>query len=127
MKDLPKLEELSIEAREALIYQLWEQVQRLEQEVAKLQEKLEKKAVKKTSANSSLPPSEGFKPENKSAQDQKKKRQGHQNGGRELDQTPNQIIIVKANHCPHCQTRVEAEEQKLQAVYEKIEDRKSVV
>jgi len=62
MKELPKLGELSIKAREALIYQLWEQIQGLEQEVARLREKLEKKAVKKTSANSSLPPSEGFKP-----------------------------------------------------------------
>jgi len=121
MKELPKLGELSIKAREALIYQLWEQIQGLEQEVARLREKLEKKAVKKTSANSSLPPSEGFKPEIKSEKDRKKKRQAHQNGGRELDQAPNQIIIAKATICPHCQTRVEAEDQKLQSVYEKVE------
>jgi transposase len=58
MKDLPPLETLSDEEKNALIKLLWEEQQRLRAEV----EKLKQKRVKKTSRNSGLPPSKGFKP-----------------------------------------------------------------
>ena len=58
MKDLPPLDVLSDEEKNALIKLLWEEQQRLRAEV----EKLKQKRVKKTSSNSGLPPSKGFKP-----------------------------------------------------------------
>jgi transposase len=58
MKELPDLKQLTEEAKEALIVELWERVQNLEK-------RLEKKP-KKTSWNSSLPPLQGFKTEVKS-------------------------------------------------------------
>jgi transposase len=58
MKDLPPLERLSSEEKEALIRELWAKVQALEAEA----ERRSGKQVKKTSRNSSLPPAKGFKP-----------------------------------------------------------------
>jgi transposase len=54
MKELPDLNQLSSEAKDALIVVLWEELQ-----------KLQRKKPKKTSKNSSLPPAKGFKPEAK--------------------------------------------------------------
>ncbi len=58
MKDLPPLEGLSSEEKDALIQELWQVVQALQAEV----ERLKGKRIQKTSRNSSLPPAKGFKP-----------------------------------------------------------------
>jgi transposase len=56
MKELPSLNGLSHAEKHALIGGLWQELQTLRSEV----EKLKQKRVKKTSRNSSLPPSKGF-------------------------------------------------------------------
>ncbi|PZO15366.1 MAG: IS66 family transposase, partial [Leptolyngbya foveolarum] len=55
MEKLPNLSSLSGEAKDALIVSLWEELQGLRQRL----EAVEK--PKKTSENSSVPPSKGFK------------------------------------------------------------------
>ena len=55
-------------------------------------EKLKQKRVKKTSRNSSLPPSQGFKPNQSSAQSTPppncEETGSHRNGGREVSHQP---------------------------------------
>jgi hypothetical protein len=58
MQELPPLNGLSHAEKDALIGGLWQELQTLRTEV----EKLKQNRVKKTSRNSSLPPSKGFKP-----------------------------------------------------------------
>lgn len=115
MKELPTLSHLNMEDKDALIMELWAEVQRLRQEISG------QKAVKKTSENSSLPPSSEIKENIEPSKTTKKKGERHKNGGRKLDSEPSQIITAQAKICPHCQSEVEIESQKLQAVYEKIE------
>jgi len=52
MKELPNLKQLTDEAKNALIVELWEKLERLL-----------KNKTKKTSGHSSLPPAKGFKAE----------------------------------------------------------------
>jgi transposase len=54
MTELPDLKHLTPEAKDALIESLWEEIQKLRRAA--------EKRPKKTSKNSSLPPSQGFKP-----------------------------------------------------------------
>lgn len=113
MKELPKLEALSNEEKDVLIRKLWDRVQELEGK---------QKKAEKTSENSSLPPSKEFK-ENKGKEEKSKKKsvERHRRGGRELDPNPDQIVIAHAKVCPHCQTEVRAEDQKLTGIYDRIE------
>ena len=69
MKDLPKLEELSIDDKDALIIELWQEIQNLRQDIARQRE-----VTKKTEKNSSIPPSRGFKDNIKPSENEKKKR-----------------------------------------------------
>ena len=84
MKELPNLKQLTEEAKEALIVELWEKIQKLEKQ-------LEKKP-KKTSKNSVLPPARGFKAEVKSEEkgnnQQRTNSIGREGGGRQLSETP---------------------------------------
>ena len=84
MKNLPKLEELRINDKDVLILELWQEIQNLQREIAG-----QEKATKKTEKNSSIPPSKGFKDNIKPSETEKKKREGHKKGGRELDNEPN--------------------------------------
>jgi transposase len=113
MKELPKLDHLSHEEKNVLIRKLWDKVQELEAK----QEKAEK-----TSKNSSKPPSQGFR-ENKGKEEKREKKgaKRHKQGGRELDPNPDQILVAHAKVCPHCETEVSQEEQKLTGRYDRIE------
>jgi transposase len=115
MKELPILSHLNMEDKDALILELWAEIQRLRQEISG------QKPVKKTSGNSSLPPSWEIKGNIETSKTAKKKGERHKNGGRKLDSEPSQIIIAQSKVCPHCQSEVEIETQTLQKVYEKIE------
>ena len=53
MKELPDLKQLTEEAKEALIVELWEEIQKLKKQA--------EKKPKKTSRNSSLPQREDLK------------------------------------------------------------------
>lgn len=120
MKDLPPLETLSDEEKNALIKLLWEEQQRLRAEV----EKLKQKRVKKTSRNSGLPPSKGFKPNQFSQAQGLMRREGsvgRAGGGRELSAAPDQVVVAQAKQCPHCGSDVSISSQQLSSIYERIE------
>jgi len=87
-------------------------------------EKLKQKPPKKTSDNSSLPPSKGFKPNRssvQSTQSNSKETGSHHNGGRALSQQPDQVVVAQAKCCPHCGVEVESSTQRLSGIYERIE------
>lgn len=120
MKDLPPLDSLSDEEKDALIRGLWQEVQTLRSEV----ENLKQKRVKKTARNSSLPPAKGFKPNQSSTERPPASKPGtlkHTGGGRELSQQPDQVVVARAKCCPHCQAAVCATEQQLSGIYERLE------
>ncbi|MEG3967124.1 hypothetical protein QUA00_05635 [Microcoleus sp. T2B6] len=62
MEKLPDLKQLSNEAKEALIVELWEKIQKLTAALATTDQPKLDPSPKKTSKNSSTPPSTGFKP-----------------------------------------------------------------
>ncbi len=120
MKDLPPLESLSSEEKEALIRELWARVQALEAAA----EVRNGKGVKKTPRNSSLPPAQGFKPNSEPSKPSLSQRSGsvgRVGGGRELSASPDQVVIAQVNRCPHCGSEVNPAGQQLKAVYERIE------
>lgn len=120
MKELPPLDGLSHAEKDALIKGLWQELQRLRSEV----EKLKQKRVKKTSRNSSLPPSKGFKPNHSRAQSplpDSEATENHRSGGRELSQHPDQVVVAQAKSCPHCGVEVDPLSQRLSGIYERIE------
>lgn len=120
MQKLPPLDGLSHAEKDALIEGLWQELQTLRTEV----EKWKQKRVKKTSQNSSLPPSKGFKPNQSSAQltPVKDKVTGsHHNGGRELSRHPDQVVVAQAKSCPHCGAKVDLSAQRLSGIYKRIE------
>jgi transposase len=133
--ELPNLKEPSSWEKDELIIELWEenvrlrgenqelktQIIELEKRLAAIEEKLNKPP--KTSSNSSVPPSQ-TKKKNRRGRMKGIRREasvGREGGGRELNETPDQIIIAKVKVCPHCAAAIAAEQQKLIAVYEKIE------
>ena len=120
MKELPPLDGLSHAEKDALIRGLWQELQTLRSEV----EKLKQKRVKKTSRNSSLPPSQGFKPNQSSAASPALSGEAtgsHRSGGRELSQQPDQVVVAQAKRCPHCGVGVDLSKQRLSGIYERIE------
>jgi transposase len=120
MKELPPLDGLSHAEKDALIRGLWQELQTLRAEV----DKLKQKRVKKTSRNSSLPPSKGFKPNQSSVPATPvngEEAGSHRNGGRELSQQPDQVVVAQAKSCPHCGVAVDPSTQRLSGIYERIE------
>ena len=116
-KELPQLSKMSNEAKDDLIRELWEEIQNLR---ARLKE-VEEGKVKKTSKNSSVPPSKEYKKNKKEDSKTPRKGKTHRNGGRELSQNPTQVVIAKAKTCPHCDAEVNPDNQKLTGIYERIE------
>lgn len=120
MTELPPLDGLSHAEKDALIGGLWQEVQRLRAEV----EQLKQKRVKKTSRNSSLPPAKGFKPNQSRCEptaSPSEETGSHHNGGRELSQQPDQVVVAQAKSCPHCGADVDRSMQRLSGIYERIE------
>ena len=120
MKELPPLDGLSHAEKDALIRGLWQELQRLRSEV----DKLKQKRVKKTTRNSSLPPSKGFKPNQSSVQATPvhgEEAGSHRKGGRALTQQPDQVVVAQAKRCPHCGVDVDPSTQRLSGIYERIE------
>jgi transposase len=125
MEKLPDLKQLSNEAKEALIVDLWEKIQKLSATLATHEPKPKPEpSPKKTSKNSSIPPSKGFKPNIKPSKiegSQRQKSLGRAGGGRQLHSGSDQTIIAQLKNCPECGEKVITAVQKLQSVYEKIE------
>ena len=128
---LPVLSQLSDAAKDALIAALWTQldaalaanrelvakVAALTARVAELEARLNEPP--KTPDNSSVPPSRGHKP-NKPPRRRRKDRP-RPGAGRELHPDPDHVVEAKAESCPRCAAALAAGDQKLQAVYERIE------
>ncbi|MEG4797694.1 IS66 family transposase [Microcoleus sp. LAD1_D1] len=124
MEKLPDLKQLSNEAKEALIVELWQEIQKPTAALATTGEAKPNKVPTKTSKNSSTPPSKGFKANIKPSKIEGVKRAGsvgRAGGGRELHSDPDQTIIAQLKNCPQCGEKVTIAAQKLQSVYEKIE------
>ena len=73
----------------------------------------------KTPANSSLPPSRAEKPNKRRRR--RKKRKGRPGKGRKLHPQPDETVTLRVEQCAHCGTRLAGQEQKPQAVYDRIE------
>ena len=126
---LPDLKQLTDAEKDALIVELWEENQSLGKQLlemaerlAKIEEKLNKPP--KTSKNSSVPPSQTQKRNQTKGRPKGIRRQasvGREGGGRQLHPDPDQIVTAKVKACPHCAATIAESEQKLHAVYDKIE------
>jgi transposase len=116
MKELPDLSELDSKGKDALIGELWAEIQ-------KLREKIESKP-KKNPKNSSLPPAKGFKANLKSEASSEGKRagsMGRAGGGRKLSENPDQTVQAYVQVCAGCGTSLGKSEQKIQRRYDKLE------
>lgn len=113
MTKLPDLKQLSDEAKDALIEELWAEIQKL------------RNKPKKTSKNSSLPPAKGFKAQTKKREKgSEEKRQGslgREGGGRPLSENPDQIIRAELKRCEGCGEELGEVQQQLLQRYEKID------
>jgi transposase len=107
MKKLPDLTQLSSEAKDALIVELWEALQKL------------KNKPQKTSKNSSLPPSKEFKAQAKKGT--KKGRLGREGGGRPLEENPDQTLKAEVKKCEGCGDELTGIPQQLMQRYDKID------
>ncbi len=129
MTALPDLSQLTHEEKDALIRALWAQVQALTAQVQTLVAQVAELEAKlnvppKTPDNSSLPPSQGKKP-NRAA---KAKRHGprlgslgRMGGGRPLTETPDEIVAARPVRCAHCQGALGEADQVLHGRYDKID------
>ncbi|MEM6597996.1 MAG: IS66 family transposase [Cyanobacteria bacterium P01_D01_bin.36] len=118
MEKLPDVSGLSPEAKDALIKLLWEELQGLRKRVEALENR-----PKKTSKNSSKPPSKGFKA-NKVKQQGGARREasvGRAGGGRGLHLNPHQIVSAHLQYCPSCDELIPQASQRLHSRYDKIE------
>ena len=117
MKELPDLKQLTEEAKEALIVELWEEIQKLKKQA--------EKKPKKTSRNSSLPPARGFKAdvknEEKMIDRQRTGSIGREGGGRQLSEAPDQIIKATVKSCAECGKQIAESMQILMERYDKID------
>ena len=120
----PDLADLSRSELEALVVSLFAQVaalatvnERLTARLAEVEARLA--APPKTPDNSSTPPSRGLKA-NRPAPPPKP---GGPRGGhaRRLHESPDAVVEVRSQACPHCAHPLSPEAQKLCAVYDRIE------
>ena len=122
MDKLPELERLSESEKDALMTALWAEVQCLKAQLAALVTKPHE--PRKDAHNSSVPPSQTPKPNLPPGPRTRTRREasvGRAGGGRPLHPDPDQVIIAQAKTCPHCGGAVQAHEQHVHAVYDKIE------
>ncbi len=122
MTALPDLGQLTHEEKDALIRALWAQVQALTARVAELEARLG--APSRTPDNSSLPPSQGQKPN----RPEKAKRHGprpgslgRMGGGRALAATPDETVAARPVRCAHCQAALGEADHVLHGRYDKID------
>ncbi len=122
MTELPDLSRLTHEEKDALILALWAQVQALTARVAELEAKLG--TPTKTPDNSSLPPSQGNKPERTEKAARHGPRQGslgRKGGGRSLTAAPDEVVTARPVRCAHCQAALGEADHVLHGRYDKID------
>jgi len=126
---LPDLSRLTHEEKDALILALWRQVQALTAQVQTLMARVAELEAKlggppKTPDNSSLPPSQGKKPNRAAKAPRRGPRPGslgRMGGGRALTENPDEIVSAKPVRCAHCQTTLGEADQVLHGRYDKID------
>ena len=121
MTQLPDLSRLSHDDKDALILALWAQVQALTARVAELEAKLG--APPKTPGNSSIPPSQGKKP-NRDKTTRSGPRPGslgRVGGGRVLAADPNERVTARPTRCAHCQAVFGEADHVLHGRYDKVD------
>ncbi len=129
MTQLPDLSSLSHDEKDALIRALWAQVQMLTAQVQTLTARVAELEAKlgappKTPDNSSVPPSQGKKPNREDESKRQGPRQGslgRKGGGRPLVAHPDETVIARPLCCAHCQAALRTDDQTLAARYDKIE------
>ncbi len=94
------------------------QIETLTKRIAALEEKLGKPP--KTPDNSSMPPSQGQKP-NRAERRAAKKRRGHPGAFRALSENPDRVVETRAAACPHCDHALSAADQSEFHAYDHIE------
>ena len=94
------------------------QIEALTKRVAELEAKLGKPP--KTPDNSSMPPSQGQKP-NRAERRRAKKRAGHPGACRALAEHPDRVVASVAVACPHCDHGLTAADQPDYHAYDHIE------
>jgi len=122
MTELPDFSQLTHEEKDALIRALWAQVQALTARVGELEAKLA--GPPKTPDNSSLPPSQGRKPNRVEKVPRRGPRPGslgRMGGGRPLAETPDEIVSAKPVRCAHCRAALGEADQVLHGRYDKID------
>src|SRR3954451_24597103 len=110
MDRLPDLSSLSHDEKDALIHALWAQVQALTAQVATLTARVAALEARlglppKTPDNSSLPPSQGQKPNRGDKPARTGPRQGslgRKGGGRVLAETPGENVPPRPGRCADC-------------------------
>lgn len=105
-------------AQAAQIEALTAQVAALSKRVAELEAKLGQ--APKTPDNSSLPPSQGRKP-NRAERRAAKKRKGHPGVFRRLAESPDRVVEARASACPHCAHALTPADQSSFQAYDHIE------
>src|SRR5215218_10383988 len=122
MDRLPDLSSLSHAEKDALIHALWAQVQALTARVAELEAR--RGLPPKTPDNSSLPPSQGKKPNRGDKPARCGPRQGslgRQGGGRLLAEAPDETVTARPSRCAHCQAALAEADQRLAARFDKLD------
>lgn len=122
MDKLPNLAQVLAQEQDALLVALWAEGQRLRTRLTALEATL--REPRKDVRNSSVPPLHTPKANTPRRRPQGLRREasvGRAGGGRPLQPTPDQGLMVKAKICPQCRPGVVAAEQSLPAVYDKIE------
>ena len=129
MTELPDLTGLSHDEKDALIRALWAQVQMLTSQVLTLAARVAELEARlgeppKTPDNSSVPPSQGKKPNraDKPQRDGPRKGSlGRKGGGRMLAENPDETVIARPVCCAHCQAALREDDQTLAARFDKID------
>lgn len=112
-------------AQAEVIAQQTAQIEALTQQIAVLMKRVEALQAElgkppKTPDNSSVPPSQGHKP-NRVERRAGKKRKGHPGAFRQLSQTPDRVVEAVAAACPHCNHALCAVDQSEFHAYDHID------
>jgi transposase len=129
MERLPDLSSLSHGEKDTLIHALWAQVQALTAQVTTLAAWVAELEVRlgvppKTPDNSSLPPSQGKKPNRGDKPVRTGPRQGslgRKGGGRLLAEAPDETVTARPSRCAHCQAALAEAGLTLTARFDKVD------